>query len=116
MRDLQAKGQQLRKRQQDLEEFRARASRDGGVVPGTDIAAAKTEGARLVVEIQEGVKQIESWGCVVKDLDRGLVDFLARRGPEQVFLCWRLGEEEIRFWHGLQEGFAGRKPLREDPL
>jgi hypothetical protein len=44
------------------------------------------------------------------------VDFPARRKGEQVFLCWRLGEEEIRYWHGLQEGFAGRKPLQEDPL
>ncbi len=116
MRRLQAKRQQFRERRLALEEFRTRASRDGGVVPGTEVADAKTEGARLLAEIQEGVQQIESWGCVVKDLDRGLVDFLARRGQEQVFLCWRLGEAEIRYWHGLQEGFAGRKPLQEDPL
>ncbi len=116
MRRLQAKRQQLRERQQTLEEFRARANRDGGVVPGTEVAEAKTESARLLAEIQEGVQQIESRGCVVKDLDRGLVDFLARRGREQVFLCWHLGEAEIRYWHGLQEGFAGRKPLQEDPL
>jgi hypothetical protein len=44
------------------------------------------------------------------------VDFLARRGQEQVYLCWRLGEPEIRHWHGLQEGFAGRKPLGDDPV
>ena len=116
MRCLQAKRQQFRERQLALEEFRTRASRDGGVVPGTEVADAKTEGARLLAEIQEGVQQIESWGCVVKDLDRGLVDFLTRRGRGQVFLCWRLGEAEIRYWHGLQEGFAGRKPLQEDPL
>jgi hypothetical protein len=116
MRRLQAKRQQFRERRLALEEFRTRASRDGGVVPGTEVADAKTEGARLLAEIQEGVQQIESWGCVVKDLDRGLVDFLTRRGQEQVFLCWRLGEAEIRYWHGLQEGFAGRKPLQEDPL
>ena len=53
---------------------------------------------------------------VVKDLDQGLVDFLARRGREQVFLCWRLGEPEIRYWHRLQDGFANRKPLQEDPV
>jgi hypothetical protein len=116
IRRLQAKRQQLREHQQALEEFRARASRDGGVVPGSQVADAKTESARLLAEIHEGVQQIESWGCVVKDLDHGLVDFLTHRGQEQVFLCWRLGETEIRHWHGLQEGFAGRKPLREDPL
>jgi hypothetical protein len=116
MRRLQAKRQELREHQQTLEEFRARAIRDGGVLPGSEIAQAKGESARLLAEIQEGIQQIESRGCVVKDLDHGLVDFLARRGRQQVFLCWRLGENEIRYWHGLQEGFAGRKPLKEDLL
>jgi hypothetical protein len=50
-------------------------------------------------------------GALVKDLDDGLVDFPARRGAEEILLCWRLGEEEIAFWHGLDEGFSGRKPL-----
>lgn len=116
MRRLQGAHQQLREHQQVVEQFRGRASRDGGVVPGREVAEAKTEGARLLAEIQEGVQQVESWGCLVKYLDRGLVDFLAHRGPEQVFLCWHLGEAEIRYWHGLQEGFAGRKPLKEDSL
>ena len=116
MRRLQAKRQELREHQQTLEEFRARAIRDGGVLPGSEIAQAKGESARLLAENQEGIQQIESRGCVVKDLDHGLVDFLARRGREQVFLCWRLGESEVLFWHGLQEGFAGWKPLKEDPL
>ena len=52
----------------------------------------------------------------LKDLDQGLVDFLAQRGGEQVFLCWRLGEPAIRYWHRLQDGFANRKPLQEDPV
>lgn len=116
MRRLRAQHQRLRESQQILEEFRALASRDGGVLPRRGIAEAKTESERLAAEIQEGLQQIESWGGVVKDLDSGLVDFLARQGREQVYLCWRLGEAKIRYWHGLQEGFAGRKPLQEDPL
>jgi hypothetical protein len=60
--------------------------------------------ARCVLELTE-------LGAQVKDLDRGLLDFPARRGEEEVLLCWEVGEEEIRFWHGLEEGFAGRKPL-----
>ena len=51
---------------------------------------------------------------MVKDLDQGLVDFPSIRAEETVFLSWRLGEASIRYWHGLQEGFVGRKPL-EDP-
>jgi len=116
MRRLQAKRQELRQRERGLEEFRTRASRDGGVMPGSDVSETRGEAARLLTEIREEVQEIESWGCVVKDLERGLVDFLARRGREQVYLCWHLGETEIRYWHGLQEGFAGRKPLQEDPL
>ena len=47
----------------------------------------------------------------MKDLDEGLVDFPAWRGDEEVLLCWRLGEDEVAFWHGADEGFAGRKSL-----
>ena len=47
----------------------------------------------------------------MKDLDDGLLDFPSLREGEEVLLCWRLGEEEIAFWHGPEEGFAGRKPL-----
>ena len=108
---LMVKRQELREQQQVLAEFQALVSKNGGAFPGEKLAQAKREGERLTGEIQEGVQQIESWGCVVKDLDHGLVDFLTHRGQEQVFLCWRLGEPEIRFWHGLKEGFAGRKPL-----
>jgi hypothetical protein len=54
---------------------------------------------------------IHGLGAVVKDLDAGLVDFPALREGEEVLLCWRLGEDEIRYWHGLQDGFAGRKEL-----
>ena len=50
-------------------------------------------------------------GVQIKSLEDGLLDFPARRGEEDVLLCWKLGEDEIGFWHGLDEGFAGRKPL-----
>lgn len=116
VRRLVDQRQELRAHQQVLAEFRSRASRDGGVLPGSGFAHAKSESARLIAELHEGVREIESRGGVVKDLDQGLVDFPARRGGEQVYLCWRLGEQEIRYWHGLQEGFAGRKPLKESPL
>jgi hypothetical protein len=116
VRCLMAKRAELREHQEVLTEFQARAARNGGVLPGSSYARANKERERLLLEIREGVQQIEAWGCVVKDLDQGLLDFLARRGQEHVFLCWRLGEPEIRYWHGLQEGFAGRKPLGEDPV
>jgi hypothetical protein len=116
MRRLIARRQELREHQERLAEFRSLASRTGGALPGSHHARAKEESARLLAEINEGVRGIETLGCVIKDLDLGLVDFPASRGREQVYLCWRLGEPEIRHWHGLQEGFAGRKPLGDDPV
>jgi hypothetical protein len=60
------------------------------------------------------VQELQALGVLVKDLDRGLVDFPALRGDEEVLLCWQVGEDEIAYWHGVEEGFAGRKPLPLD--
>ena len=57
------------------------------------------------------VQQIERAGCVVKDLGVGLIDFPGQLNGEEVFWCWRLGEDRIRFWHRQDEGFASRKPI-----
>ena len=57
------------------------------------------------------VEELQRLGLLVKDLDEGLVDFPALRGDEEVLLCWRLGEDEVAFWHPADEGFAGRRPL-----
>jgi hypothetical protein len=58
-------------------------------------------------------KEIESIGCVLRDLDLGLIDFPFRVRTRTVFLCWRIGEPAILFWHGPDEGFAGRKPIAQ---
>ncbi|MFN2472091.1 MAG: DUF2203 domain-containing protein [Gaiellaceae bacterium] len=57
------------------------------------------------------VDRIQARGVLVKDLDTGLLDFPARRGGEDVLLCWRPGEPDVAWWHGEDEGFADRKPL-----
>ena len=65
--------------------------------------------------VGEAVERLEGLGVVVKDADRGLVDFPAlREDGEEVLLCWELGEDEVAYWHGLEEGYAGRKPLPLD--
>jgi hypothetical protein len=69
---------------------------------------------RLEAETRELVscaEQIQRLGALVKDLELGLVDFPALREGEEVLLCWRVGEDEIGFWHPVDEGFAGRRPL-----
>lgn len=86
------------------------AGNGGGVRPHeVDELGAAIEGeAAAVVEC---VRELQDLGVLVKDLDEGLVDFPALRGDEEVLLCWRVGEKEVAFWHGLEEGFAGRKSL-----
>lgn len=61
--------------------------------------------------IAECAEVINAAGAQIKSLEEGLLDFPARRGDEVVLLCWKLGEEAIEYWHGVDEGFAGRKPL-----
>jgi hypothetical protein len=62
-------------------------------------------------EIGRMIYRIEMLGCVVKDIDLGLVDFPAMRDDEPVYLCWKAGEPSVAYWHGIDEGFAARKPL-----
>jgi len=65
--------------------------------------------------VGRAIERLEGLGLLVKDLDRGLVDFPAlRQNGEEVLLCWHVGEDAIAFWHGVEEGFAGRKPLPFD--
>jgi hypothetical protein len=84
---------------------------NGGGVDAGDFATLDEEATREAAEIARLVDQIQKLGVLVKDLDRGLVDFPALREGEEVLLCWELGEEQVTHWHGLEEGFAGRKPL-----
>ena len=86
------------------------ASNGGGVQPHEvdELRATIEAEASSVVRC---VEELQSLGVLVKDLDQGLVDFPALRHGEEVLLCWRVGEEQVAFWHGVEEGFAGRKPL-----
>ena len=75
------------------------------------LAGLRERVAELVELLNGEVDRIEESGCVVKDLDAGLVDFYSRREGEDILLCWQHGEPEILFWHGVSEGFAGRRPV-----
>jgi hypothetical protein len=65
----------------------------------------------LKSEIVRLIHRIESLGCIVKDIDLGLVDFPSTRSGEPIYLCWKAGEERIAHWHALDEGFSERKLL-----
>ncbi|HYL80727.1 MAG TPA: DUF2203 domain-containing protein [Candidatus Acidoferrum sp.] len=95
VRRLMEKRERLQENQVVVEEFRAKSGGNGGSFLGGQFAQAKRDIGRLAAELQEGIQEIESWGCEVKDLELGLVDFPARRGREQILLCWRVGEPRI---------------------
>ena len=67
-----------------------------------------------VKALQKALGAIEEMGVLVKDLDIGLLDFMTRYRSQDVCLCWKLGEDAIRFWHGAEEGFRGRKQIDEE--
>ncbi|HQY90010.1 MAG: DUF2203 domain-containing protein [Caldilinea sp.] len=82
--------------------------------------AAFNGGNRLMGELavhamrlEQGVKDILVLGVMIKDIDAGLVDFIGVRNGREIYLCWRYGEEDLDFWHELNAGIAGRRPLDE---
>jgi hypothetical protein len=95
------------------EELEIRIRGNGGGIPPATIAEAAAEVEREARALSRLVDEIGKHGAEVKDLDEGLIDFPARRRGETVLLCWRLGEDEIRYWHRMEDGFAGRRPLEE---
>jgi hypothetical protein len=88
-----------------------RIAGNGGNVEPHELEDVQERLDEEVAGIARCVARIHEVGALVKDLDAGLVDFPATRDGEEILLCWRLGEAEVGFWHGMDEGFSGRKPL-----
>jgi hypothetical protein len=82
------------------------APTNGGGAPGREVGEGFLEVRRLLGSIQE-------LGIVIRDIDRGLIDFPAILDGEEVYLCWQLDENGIAWWHDLESGFGGRQPLDE---
>lgn len=85
---------------------------DGENVMASELVNKRTELDFIVQIVQESLEEIENLGAQPKDLDLGLVDFPAVLDGEEVLLCWKFGEKSIRFYHGLTDGYAGRKPIK----
>ena len=97
---------------EQLRDIAERISRSGGMlIPYEKVAKIRVEFNRLQQTVQSALDRIQETGCVVKDLNVGLLDFPARIDGDEVYLCWKLGEDRIRFYHRQDEGFAGRKPI-----
>jgi hypothetical protein len=77
---------------------------------------AKNRRDAVVAKLRAAIEQVQEFGCVIKDLDMGLIDFPTLLRGVEVYLCWKLGEPKIAFWHGVEEGFRGRKAIDQDFL
>ena len=89
--------------------------------PAAPAAVDRVEEARLihlriqgvVDQMQASVARLDSWSITLRDIDTGLIDFPALAGGRQIWLCWRLGEGPIDWWHGVDDGFAGRRRIAD---
>ena len=100
-----------------IQSFAQRVAMQGGVVidRGT-VLRQRAERDGVGQRLKAAVEEIQDQGCVIKDLDVGLIDFPTLFHGKEVYLCWKLGESGITHWHGVDEGFAGRKRIDHDFL
>lgn len=99
------------------EEFQALQNRiflnGGTAVNILRMLRRRAEKEKTEQRIKDALAEIDAAGVQVKDLDMGLLDFPCKVGGKTILLCWKLGEDRITHWHGLHEGFRGRKPIDE---
>ena len=108
--ELRAQAQQLAGLQGRTAELRTKVRGNGYHNPAEDtMVAAITEGVQE--GINAGVTQLNQWEIELKDLSEGLIDFPALYEGRTVYLCWKLGEPEVGYWHEVSAGFAGRQPI-----
>ena len=102
---------ELNAAQERQEELEATIRGNGGDIEPSRVGELEGEVQSHAAAIAACLHRIHDLGVQVKDLDTGLVDFPAEREGEIVLLCWQLGEDEIAYWHRVEDGFAGRRPL-----
>jgi len=97
-----------------LQDLNHRILLSGGLfVDIPKVARRRAERDKAVQAAKDAMAEVEAIGVQIKDLDMGLLDFPCVVDDQIVLLCWKYGEEKIEFWHGLEEGFRGRKPIDE---
>jgi len=103
--------------EQAIQAMAQRVSLMGGMMVNREQAIdAKNRRDAVASKLRAAIEQVQEFGCVLKDLDTGLIDFPTLLRGTEVYLCWKLGEPKIAFWHGVDEGFRGRKAIDQDFL
>lgn len=96
---------------QEVESLLRKARGNGHSSAEQEVAAKRREASAAADRLAQLAQEVHDRGIVLRDPERGLVDFPSLREGREVYLCWLLGEREIGFWHELDAGFAGRQPL-----
>jgi hypothetical protein len=104
-------GQKLAAAQSEQTQLVTRIAGNGGDMQPSDLRELAETIQGEADAIAACAAEINAAGAQIKSLEEGLLDFPSQRDGEDILLCWRLGEDEIGYWHGVDEGFAGRKPL-----
>ena len=104
-------GRKLAEAQREQRRLVTRIAGNGGDMQPSDLGELADAIQGEADAIGACAEEINAAGAQIKSLEEGLLDFPSRREGEEVLLCWKLGEDDIRYWHGVEEGFAGRKPL-----
>ncbi len=99
--------------QEKAAEYAQRMSSNGHVIE-KELDETRQELEQAATALNSLIERVRELGCEVKDIDQGLVDFRTVREGREVYLCWKLGEPDVRWWHELETGFAGRRPLGSD--
>ena len=101
----------------ELSRLLQRISAAGGVIPPRDkIAQLRTRKDASARGLQSSLQRLQETGCQLKDLDAGLVDFPTLYRDKEVYLCWKLGESGITYWHHVEDGFRGRHSIDSEFL
>jgi len=104
-------------REAEIAKISARIALTGGMLVAREqVAQARTQKELAIQSLKELVEKIQSFGCELKDADIGLIDFPTLYHDREVYLCWKLGESGIRFWHYVEDGYRGRKPIDSEFL
>jgi len=112
LRKAQTAGRRAAEFEVELDQLRQRIFLLGGVhVDVATTARRRAERDKSLQDTKDALAEIDSIGVQVKDLEKGLLDFPCVLEGQTVLLCWKLGEKEIGYWHSIEDGFAGRKPL-----
>jgi len=109
LREIQVKYESVLQTQEELDALRMQAAGNGYHLQDR-IVNLQRELSQQAQTLRKLLDELTGFGCVLKDPERGLIDFLSLRSGREIYLCWYLGEERINFWHDLEAGFAGRQP------